>query len=244
MRSLGLNLPVFLWAISWNVNELTSDPTVAAERAALMVSKELPGILSHWRRPPQTHNAGIRTQAAYSTMNAFALDTISELVGKEMGALAKVLVSPLDDLSEESLLEIHWKELALEVNSVAPTTWTIFSRACVLMMIAMAAFSRSHHMCKIQTLMTIYFKSCGIATKALDTLHTLGITMSQKWPYDGIEALSKRAHLDMVQDIARYPWFGIHDNVNIPFRVYQQRLDNQSHFDSGTAGTIISNTVS
>jgi hypothetical protein len=62
-------------------------------------------------------------------MNVFALDTISELVGKEMGALAKVLVSPLDDLSEESLLGIHWKELASEVNSVAPTTWTIFSHA-------------------------------------------------------------------------------------------------------------------
>jgi len=63
----------------------------------------------------------------------------------------------------------------------------------VLMMIAMAGFSRSHHMCKIQKLMTIYFKSCGIATKALDTLHTLGITMSQKWSYWSIEALSVRA---------------------------------------------------
>jgi hypothetical protein len=107
------------------------------------------------------------------------------------------------------------------------------------MMIAMAAFSCSHHMCKIQKLMTIYFKSCGIATKVLDTLHTLGITMSQKWLYDGIKALSKCVHLDMVQDIARYPWFGIHNNVNIPFCVYQQCLDNQSHFDSGTAGMIV-----
>jgi hypothetical protein len=63
--------------------------------------------------------------------------------------------------------------------------------------------------------------------------------MSQKWPYDGIEALSKCARLDMARNIARYPWFGIHNNVNIPFCIYQQHLDNQSHFDSGTAGTII-----
>jgi hypothetical protein len=129
MHLIGLNLPVFLWAISWNVDKLTSNSTVAAERAALMVSKELLVILSHWRRPPQAHNAGIRTQAAYNTMNVFALDTVSKLVGKEMGALMKVMVSPSVDLSEESLLGIWWKELALEVNTVTPTTWTLFYRA-------------------------------------------------------------------------------------------------------------------
>lgn len=107
------------------------------------------------------------------------------------------------------------------------------------MMVAMAAFSRSHHLCKLQKLMTVYFKSCGLATKALDTLHVLGITMSQKWSYDGIQALSERAHKAMAEDIAKHPWFGIHDNVNIAFKVYEQRVNNQSHFDSGTAGTII-----
>jgi hypothetical protein len=107
------------------------------------------------------------------------------------------------------------------------------------MMIMMASFSRSHHLCKIQKLMTIYFKCCGLAAKALDTLHSLGITMSQKWLYDGIEALSVWACSAMTQDLATYSWFGLHDNVNIPFKVYEQRLDNQSHFDSSTAGTII-----
>jgi hypothetical protein len=110
---------------------------------------------------------------------------------------------------------------------------------CVLMMIAMACFSRSHHLCKIQKLLTIYFKSCGLVAKALDTLHSLCITMSQKWSYDGIETLSERAHNAMVQDLSISPWFGIHDNVNIPFKVYEQWLQNQSHFDSGTAGTVI-----
>ena len=103
----------------------------------------------------------------------------------------------------------------------------------------MAAFSRSHHLCKLQKLMTIYFKSCGLATKALDTLHVLCVTMSQKWSYNGIQTLSERAHQAMAKDTAKHPWFGMHDNVNIAFKVYEQRKDNQSHFDSGTAGTII-----
>lgn len=103
----------------------------------------------------------------------------------------------------------------------------------------MAAFSRSHHLCKLQKLMTVYFKSCGLATKALDTLHTLCVTMSQKWSYDGIATLSEKAHRALINDVAKHPWFGIHDNVNIAFKVYEQRLNNQSHFDSGTAGTIV-----
>jgi hypothetical protein len=103
----------------------------------------------------------------------------------------------------------------------------------------MAAFSRSHHLCKLQKLLTVYFKSCGLAAKALDTLHSLCITMSQKWSYNGIQTLSDRARKSMAEDIRKYPWFGMHDNVNIAFKVYEQRLSNQSHFDSGTAGTII-----
>jgi hypothetical protein len=107
------------------------------------------------------------------------------------------------------------------------------------MMIAMAAFFHSHHLCKLKKLMTIYFKSCGLATKALNMLHVLCITMSQKWSYNSIQTLSERAHIAMAEDITEHPWFGMHNNVNIPFKVHKQRLDNQSHFDSGTAGTII-----
>lgn len=109
----------------------------------------------------------------------------------------------------------------------------------VLMLISMLTFSRSHSNSKLPKLLTVYFKSCGLAAKAFDTLHALGITMSQKWAYDGIERLSSRVRKALLEDIAKYPWFGTHDNINIPFRVYEQRLANQSHFDSGTAATII-----
>lgn len=71
-----------------------------------------------------------------------------------------------------------------------------------------------------------------------DTLHALGITMCQKWAYDGIEQLLARIHKALCDDIANYPWFGTHNNINIPFRVYEQRLSNQSHFDCGTVATI------
>ena len=87
--------------------------------------------------------------------------------------------------------------------------------------------------------MLLYFKSCGLATKAFDTLNALGITMSQQWAYSAIEHLAKCGQLSLQKDIKKYPWFGTHDNINIPLKVYEQTLSNQSHFDSGTAATII-----
>jgi hypothetical protein len=101
MKSIDINLPLFLWALSWNIPELVSDLNVAAKRTALMLSDELPGILAHWHRPPQKHGIGIHTKAAYETMNKFALDTVLELVEEEMGDLDNVLHSPQSDLSEE-----------------------------------------------------------------------------------------------------------------------------------------------
>ena len=106
-------------------------------------------------------------------------------------------------------------------------------------MISMAAFSRSHHQCKLQKLNTIYFKSYGLSNKAFDTLHALGITMSQKWAYTGVEQLACSAHWSLLHDVAQYPFFGCHDNINLAFKVYEKHLSNQDCFDSGTAATII-----
>jgi hypothetical protein len=105
MKTVNINLPIFLWAISWNIPDLVSDPKVSAERTALMVSDELPGILAHWRHPPRKHNSGIRTKAAYDTMNKFALDTVLEIVGNEMDALDDIFKPVIWFQSVEGFLE-------------------------------------------------------------------------------------------------------------------------------------------
>lgn len=129
MKSVGLNLPVLLWAISWNIPDLVSDPKVSAERTALILSDELLGILAHWRRPPRKHSSGIRTRAAYDTMTKFAINTVFEVVDTEMGALNTIFSSPQDELSEESLLEIKWKDMMADVGREAPTTWALLRHA-------------------------------------------------------------------------------------------------------------------
>ena len=62
--------------------------------------------------------------------------------------------------------------------------------------------------------------------------------MSQQWSARALKTISEN-EMKTVQDwVHQYPFVVTHDNVNIPFRVFAQRIDNQSHFDSGTASTL------
>jgi hypothetical protein len=127
MEQLHVNLPIFLWAISWNVPELVSNGQVRFARATLMLSDELPGILAHWHRPPRSHGTGIRTKAAQKAMNDWALETLCDALDDEMSTLAGAMELPQEDLSEEALLDIRIREMISEVQII----WC-FSIKCVL----------------------------------------------------------------------------------------------------------------
>ncbi|KAI0692054.1 hypothetical protein BC835DRAFT_1416809 [Cytidiella melzeri] len=88
--------------------------------------------------------------------------------------------------------------------------------------------------------MSVYFTSCGLAAKASDTTHMLGITMSQKWKYTALETLADASCKAMYQDlhVLKKESRKTYDNLNLGFKTYQQQLDNQSHFNSGTAATM------
>ena len=71
-------------------------------------------------------------------------------------------------------------------------------------------------------------------------MSSLGLTMSQKWAFRGIDTLAERANVELRRQIheCKLLFYFSHDNLNIQFRVYEQRIGRQSHFDSGTATTI------
>ncbi|OBZ71473.1 hypothetical protein A0H81_08665 [Grifola frondosa] len=254
MRSKSLDLPLLLWALSWNVQDLIASPIAKYERTALMVSDELPDLLTKWHKSPRGHNQGIKTKGALQATTQFALDVVGQVVNKEMGAIGQLMRCSTEDLSEEELLAINWEDLKQAVRTRAPTIWSLLHRCAwvkkqqrntmkdpnsiILYMISMASYSRSNRNNLCQRLIAIYLKSCGTAAKAFDTLHALGITMSQKWTYRGLEALSQNAHDSLLRDMDLHPYFLSHDNLNMKFRVFEQRSDHQSHFDSGTAGTV------
>lgn len=104
----------------------------------------------------------------------------------------------------------------------------------------MLSFSRSHHRCRLQKYLSVYFASCGLAAKANDLTNALGLTMSQSWKYEALDLLSASKHKAMQRDIQDPDKQAVHsyDNLNIRFTKLEQRLDNQTHFDSGCAATV------
>lgn len=84
----------------------------------------------------------------------------------------------------------------------------------------------------------IYLKFRGLSAKGFDMLHAVALTMSHKWTGNAVERISIESMNEMVALMEEFPWLISHDNVQIPFRVFAQRLDNQGEFGDGTAATV------
>lgn len=102
----------------------------------------------------------------------------------------------------------------------------------------MLLYTRSHHQNRFQKLFAIYFKFCGLSAKGFDTLHALGLIMSHKWACDSVSWISQRAIMEAHILKDRHLWLLSYDNVNIPFRVFSQRIDKQSDIGAKSAATI------
>jgi hypothetical protein len=129
MDGLRINLPILLWAISWNVEDLISDPYVKFNRTALMMSEELPTILLHWFKPPRSHNQGIRTKAAQEILADWALERLLDMINQEMKTVGNLLDYSKESLHEETLLDISFKQLVPDVREAAPILWKILRHA-------------------------------------------------------------------------------------------------------------------
>ncbi|KIO28656.1 hypothetical protein M407DRAFT_71589, partial [Tulasnella calospora MUT 4182] len=107
----------------------------------------------------------------------------------------------------------------------------------VITIIGQLAFSRSHHANYLQQAFSLFFKADGLSSKANTLLNHLSITMSNTWQNELVDVLSDRQMERVRGVILHSPIFVSADNVNIPFRVFSQRLHHKSSFQSGTAVT-------
>lgn len=125
MVSLGLDLTLFLYHISWTNPEATVDPVIQYARSVLMWSEELPTILRNWHRPPREHLRGVRTKAVRAAMDSFAQDLVVRRINRDMRALGPLMKSPNSEFSEEALLAVEFQELIPRVQELAPTFWKL-----------------------------------------------------------------------------------------------------------------------
>lgn len=108
----------------------------------------------------------------------------------------------------------------------------------MIIIVAIISYCRSHHRNRFQKLLAIYLKFKGVSAKGFDTLHGMGLTMSHKWTCDVVERISESCIKTVKKMINEIPSTLSYDNMQVSFRVFSQRLDNQNEFGNGTAATI------
>ena len=62
--------------------------------------------------------------------------------------------------------------------------------------------------------------------------------MSYKWTSDAVERISAACMTEVKELMKTLPWLISYDNAQISFRVFSQRLENQSELGQGTAATV------
>lgn len=106
------------------------------------------------------------------------------------------------------------------------------------MVFAMMLYTRNHHFNLIQKMFAMYFKYRGLTIRGFDALHGLGLTMSSRWTASYVEKAAGQSFNELVELLDKCASIITHDNVNIRFEAYSQRLGNQSRNENGTAATV------
>lgn len=90
-----------------------------------------------------------------------------------------------------------------------------------------------------QTTMGFYLLACGASRSQFDILNHAGICLSYRSVLRKIKTLGQE-RLAEVRKIAKNCMFMlIWDNLNFAFRVAQQRVGSNDHFDNGTTATLV-----
>ncbi|KAJ8454311.1 hypothetical protein ONZ45_g19356 [Pleurotus djamor] len=255
LKGHGLDLATFLYAISWGDPECRSDATVKQVRTNLMQSRELMAILRNWNRPPRTGSKGRRAAGASAVFEEFMGEYVRGKIDEEMEETVPIFTADPKDVTEASLTNIKYTDMIDEAKRGAPFIWDLLTRLTTtarqrkenkverseligLNMLSQAHYSRSQRCAKLPKLHAIYLRANGMAARGFDFIHLLGICMSHRWTIDAYRELASQK-MEEAKEVARGPrWIISHDNVNIPMRVFSQRLHNQNHFYSATAMTL------
>lgn len=103
----------------------------------------------------------------------------------------------------------------------------------------MLAQTRNEQSSEFQTTMCIYLLACGASRTQFDVLNHAGFTLSYASAIGKIKALGQE-RLEKIVGLTRGRAFMIiWDNLNIAFRVGEQRKASKDHFDNGTTATLI-----
>jgi hypothetical protein len=127
MTSVGMDVPIFLDALSWGNEECTQDALIKYHRSSLLHSKELPNILSRWWKAPISKGTKrARAKAAGPAMEAFAATCSQDVLSRELEGVASLMLSPAGkDIEEKTLTSVNFDDMIAKMAVQAPTLWTL-----------------------------------------------------------------------------------------------------------------------
>lgn len=109
----------------------------------------------------------------------------------------------------------------------------------VVTVICLLAQTRNQHSSEFQTTVCIYLLACGASKSQFQVLNHAGFSLSYTSAIRKIKELAQE-RLEKILGIARTRAFMIiWDNLNIAFRVGEQRKNSKDHFDNGTTATLV-----
>ena len=128
LKDGGMDIVGFLDALSWGNQLAIVDPYTKAARTSLTCSDQLAMIVSHWLCPPQTSQGGSTAGGARHVLLLLVIETMQEIISKEMDAVVEELKEE-SDITKENMLGMMIGEIQEVVQAVAPVFYELVKTA-------------------------------------------------------------------------------------------------------------------
>ncbi|KAG1882050.1 hypothetical protein C8R48DRAFT_667742 [Suillus tomentosus] len=193
-------------------------------------------------------------QRCPDVMRVWAVNSVSDMVAREGKVLAEFLRPSHGEDVSEILGRWSLDRIQTRAQDIAPTLCKLLEQGgfnesltstrrnhglVFTTILCMLAQSHTEHSNEFQTMMCIYLLACGASHSMFEVLHHTRITSSYT---KAVYCLKKMGteHLNKIEALVKVHLFMIvWDNLNIAFRVSEQRKDSKDHFDNGTTATLI-----
>ncbi|KAF6750319.1 hypothetical protein DFP72DRAFT_969528, partial [Ephemerocybe angulata] len=190
-----------------------------------------------------------------SAADHWASERFLKIIQKEGARLVSLLI-PESGIEVSTVLQRYSiPELLDEARDVAPHLCEMLSTAMaysedgletrkhkdvmLASLLSAIAQTRNERASTFQIVGCLYLYACGAPRSLFEVLNHAGFALSYGSAILKLKQLS-RERLELMRDIVRtQPCMLVYDNMNIAFRVNEQRETSKDHFDNGTTATLI-----
>ena len=119
----------FLNALCWGNRLAITDPITRSARTHLTHSDQLAEVVSRWLHPPRTSQGGSTAEGAKPILLPLMIETVKEVINKEMDAVVEELKEDSVDVTKQSVLGTVIDKVQERVQVVAPVFYDLMKTA-------------------------------------------------------------------------------------------------------------------